>query len=501
MAAVDTGLSMLNSINLATLFVFVSVACITYIFWMRRDTRVPPGPPLVPIIGNLLSLASSDPFSNFARLRKKYGDIYSLYIGRELTVVLNGFDVIYDALVKRGSLFSRRPMNPFSVAVLDHTGIVGSNDKCFKEHRRLSQDALQHLCFKNGSQDIENRILFEVKQVLDKFADMNTPTDLSPYLSASFANIISSILISKSFGFDDEKFNGFLNEHNKVLAALPGRIALVNCFRFLLKLPLDVFDLKTIIRGVVTWQTFLEKRLSDKTKGDTKEDFIDMYLQALKNNEDNQLGQSFTKDMMRNTSFDLEIAGSQTVATTINWLLLYLLHNSEIETRLQSEIDEVIGRDRLPSLKDRPKMPYTEAAILEGLRIASAAPLAVPHSVPHDVIYKGYLIPKDTTILVNLPSVLMDPAIWEDPTKFRPERFLTADQMAVNVPKYHIPFSVGPRSCLGETLARMELFLYLTSILQRFKLQPKDKSALPSTKGNLGLTFEPDPYEMRLVRR
>ena len=497
MAIVDIGIKLFKSLDLSTLLVFVLVACITYLIWIRRDKRVPPGPTALPIVGNLFSLASADPFESFARLREKYGDIYSVYIGRELTVVLNGYDTIYDALVRRGSTFSRRPMNPFSVAVLEETGIVGSNDKSHKDHRALCLNGLNHLCFKNDSHQIEDRILFEIKKFLDRMVDCDGAVDPAPDLSISLANIMSNLIIGKSFDFENERFNDFLRKHHRVLAALPARIALVNCFPFLLKLPLDIFNLKSIVEGVHTWQTFLKERLL----GGASDDFIAIYLDALKKNDEKELDQTFSKRMLRNVSFDLMIAGSQTVASTIAWLLLYILHDKELETRLHTEIDEIIGPDRTPSLTDRPSMPYMEAVILEGLRIACAAPLAVPHSVPHDVMYKGHLIPEETTIIVNLNSVLMDPVAWEDPKTFRPERFLSEDKTTLQVPKYHIPFSVGQRSCLGETFARMSLFLYLTAILQRFRLAPKDNDSLPPIKGNIGLTYHPDPYELRLIKR
>ena len=139
---------------------------------------------------------------------------------------------------------------------------------------------------------------------------------------------------------------------------------------------------------------------------------------------------------MRNTMFDLTIAGSDTTATTISWILLYLLHYPEVETGLNQENDDVIGRDR-------PDLPYMEVTtILEALRIAPPAPVTIPHSVTHDVTYKGFHIRKDTVIFANLHSVLMDPEIWPEPEIFRPERFLSDDQRAVIIPQQFIPFSV-----------------------------------------------------------
>lgn len=502
MAFITAVLNVLSCIDSTTLLVFVLTFLIgAFLILTWRDSRVPPGPPLVPIIGNLLSVASKDSLGNLARLRKKYGDIYGLYIGKELTVVLNGYDVINDALVKKGSLFSRRPMTPFAIAVDLYTGVITANDQLWKDQRAFTQRALQQLCFKNSSQHIEGIILTETRKLLDKFEELTAPTNLKQYLSVSTANVISSVIWSKSFDLDDPEFTGFLEKIGRSSAAMVRKLVLVNCFPFLLKLPIDILDMKTIFYGVTTWHKFVERRFLSEEPDDKTDDFFDLYLKAVKENQDSNLGQTYTKLQMSNTSFDLLIAGSDTTATTINWLLLYILHDSELETRLQSEIDDIIGRERAPTLADRPSMPFMEATIMEGLRIAHPASLAIPHSVNHDVVFHDFLIRKDTTVVANIHSAMMDPNLWTEPTRFRPERFLTADQKALEIPKYFLPFSLGPRSCLGETLAKMELFLYMTSLLQRFKLMPAEGSSLPPIKGVLGVTYNPEPYEIRLIKR
>ena len=495
------GTNIWKSLDTTVVLMLVLITLITFMFLNRRDKRFPPGPPKLPIVGNLFSLASPDPLANFARLREKYGDIYGIYVGKELNIVFNGYDVINDALLKQGTLFSRRPQHSFAKAVVDYVGIVGTNDKLWKEQRGLAINALQSLCLKNGSQHIDRLILTGVNKLLDRLETLDgKPVNLKSYLQVSVAGIITSIILGKFFELDDERFKNYLTFHSGNMAKIPGRLVLINCFSFLLKLPFDAFGLKGLIQSVLTWETFMNERLLDEEADATGNDIIALYQAAIKENEEEALGQSYSRKYMRNTTFDLAIAGSDTTATTINWILLYLLHYPEVENRLHGEIDDVIGRNRPPSLTDRPDLPYMEATILEALRIAAAAPMAVPHSVPHDVIFKGYLIPKDTNILANLHSVHMDPEIWPEPTKFRPERFLSADQK-IEIPKQHIPFSIGPRSCLGETLAKMELFLFMASILQRFNLVPVDMASLPPIKGQLGLTFDPEPFEIRLIKR
>ena len=503
MALMNGALNVLSFIDSTTVLVFiVTFLAVALYIVTRRDGRIPPGPPLLPVIGNLLSAAKKDSLENFLLLGKKYGDIYGLYIGRELTVVLNSFDVISDALLKKGSLFSRRPVTPFTEATNLYPGVISASDQLWKEQRRFSQRALQTLCFKNKSHYMEELILKDARKLLDKLEKMKGPVNPKRYLNISAANVISTVICSKSYDLDDPEFSTFLEEMSESELSFVKKLVLTNCFPFLLKFPFDVLDLKMIFRGPLKWHKCLETRIQNNDKTiDRSEDYVDLYLEAVEENEANKRGQTYTVPRLKYTTFDLLIAGSETTATVLNWLLLYILHNPELETRLQTEIDDVIGRNRPPSLTDRPRMPYIEATLLEALRIAPPAPLGFPHTVPHDVTFHGYLIRKNTTVLTNIYAAHRDPKLWDDPTSFRPERFLSEDKKTVKIPKCFIPFSLGPRSCLGETLAKMELFLFMTSLLQRFKITSADDKTLPEIVGVLGSSYNPQPYELQFIKR
>jgi len=167
---------------------------------------------------------------------------------------------------------------------------------------------------------------------------------------------------------------------------------------------------------------------------------------------------------------DFFIAGTDTTTTTITWGLLYLTKYTAIQKKLQQEIDKVIGRERTPAMSDLKLMPYTEAAIMEIQRIASILPLSVFRSTREDTTLDGYFIPKNTMIIPNLWLLHHDPVNFPDPEVFKPERFLTEDNKIKRIETLN-PFGMGKRQCLGEGLARMEIFLYLTSLLQHFTFQ------------------------------
>jgi len=197
---------------------------------------------------------------------------------------------------------------------------------------------------------------------------------------------------------------------------------------------------------------------------------------------------------------DLFTAGSETVSGQMYWALALIGNRSKIMERLHRDIDAVVPRDRLPSLFDKQNLPYLEATILEVLRYRTAIPFGVPHATTCDTTVAGYDIRKHTTVLINLWSAHMDPLVWKDPETFRPERFLDENDNIINQ-ELMITFSLGKRSCLGETLARQELFLFLSAILQQFTILPPEGQTSIREEIQIVRILTAAPYELRLVAR
>lgn len=177
-----------------------------------------------------------------------------------------------------------------------------------------------------------------------------------------------------------------------------------------------------------------------------------------------------------------------------------MIHYPDIQEKMWREIESVTSSNRLLSLNDRPKLQYCQAVVDESLRISNTAPLSVLHGALHDILFKGFRIPKGSVIVPNLDSVLMDEQVFSQPEKFNPARFLDEDGMLHGIEK-NVAFSVGRRACMGESLARMELFLYITALVQRFKFLPACGEDPPKIKRILGLQFSPAPFMLKVVRR
>jgi len=167
---------------------------------------------------------------------------------------------------------------------------------------------------------------------------------------------------------------------------------------------------------------------------------------------------------------DLFLGGTETLASTVTWSMLILCNRrSTVLKKIHHEIDEIIGTDD-PDIQHRDKMPYTKAFMQEIFRYRTLLPFAIPIMTTKDTILMGHKIPKGTTVLENIYAVHNDKSLWKNPEEFEVERHLDSEGQFIKS-KYIIPFGVGYRYCLGKTLAEMQYFLILVTILQKFDLE------------------------------
>ena len=196
------------------------------------------------------------------------------------------------------------------------------------------------------------------------------------------------------------------------------------------------------------------------------------------------------------------ITGTETTTTTLAWALLLMAHFSEVQNRVRQEIHDNIGFDRLPSTSDRLHLRYTDAVLNEVQRFATIGPNSVPHRAMINVKFRGYAIPENSMILSNIYAVQHDPNVWPDPYNFNPEaNFIRRDdngKIEIVNTDHLIPFGVGRRQCLGESLARQEIWIFFVGLMQRFQMSGNPNSTLPSihktTKNSL--VQAPLPYEL-----
>jgi cytochrome P450 len=246
---------------------------------------------------------------------------------------------------------------------------------------------------------------------------------------------------------------------------------------------------------------FIEEAIEEHEKTRIEEeprDFIDVYLNATEKQVDVQ-DSSFFKEQLQFLILDLFGAGAESTSNSVGFAILHLMHDPEVQAKLQKELDSVCG-DQLPSLTQRSELLYTEAVLMEAQRISGIAPLTVPHYALRDTQLQGHTIPKGSFVSVNLHSIHLDGTFWKDPLVFRPERHLN-EQGKIIKTDHFIPFGVGKRMCLGESLAKNAYFLFTASLIKTFRFDKVPNQPLPTLDPINGFTLGYDGFSAMVTPR
>uniref|UniRef100_F6S323 Cytochrome P450 n=1 Tax=Ornithorhynchus anatinus TaxID=9258 RepID=F6S323_ORNAN len=320
--------------------------------------------------------------------------------------------------------------------------VAFANGERWRVLRRFSLTTLRN--FGMGKRSIEERIQEEAQCLLREFRKTQAaPFDPTFFLSRTVSNVISSVVFGHRFDYEDKRFLSLLHVINESFIQMSTPWAQER------NDPLSEFNLKNLVL----------------------------------------------------TALNLFFAGTETVSTTLRYGFLLLMKYPEVEAKVHEEIDRVIGRERIPGIEDRMGMPYTDAVIHEIQRVTDIVPMGVPRAVTRDTHFRGYILPKGTDVFPLLGSALRDPKYFSCPDGFNPGHFLD-DEGRFKKNEAFVPFASGRRVCLGEAMARMELFLYFTTVLQSFSLRSlipaKDIDISPQVSGFSNI---PPTYKFCVVPR
>ncbi|XP_067391123.1 cytochrome P450 2H2-like [Emydura macquarii macquarii] len=457
-----------------TIFLAVYISCLLFLSAWRKRTgngKLPPGPVAFPIIGNVLQLNRKNLPQSLQELSGTYGPIFTIYLGSERVVVLYGHEAVKEALIDQGDEFSGRGRMPIFEKLSKRKGMSFNNGDPWKQLRQFTLTTLRN--FGMGKKSIEERILEEAHFLVERLKNTHErPFDPTLFLTHAVSNIICSIVFGDRFDYEDKKFVTLISliEESDRLQ----RSHWAELYRFFPTI-MDYIPgpHQRIFKHFEELRKFVLERVEmhrESLEPSCPRDFIDAFLIKIKQEQQNSQSE-FTTDSLLRRTIGLFFAGTGTTSATLKHGLLLLLKYPEIEEKVHKEIDRVIGRSRSPCMADRSKMPYTDAVVHEIQRVIVLAPLGVPRAVTRDTHFRQYIIPKGTTIFPVLKSVLYDSKEFSNPEQFNPAHFLD-ENGAFKKSDFFMPFSIGKRSCLGESLARMELFLLLTMILQNFTLKP-----------------------------
>ncbi|XP_058788911.1 cytochrome P450 18a1 [Phymastichus coffea] len=493
----------------STLLVFFgALTFVRLVQWYRQVRSLPPGPWGIPILGYLPFMKGADQHVTYTELAKKYGSMFSAKLGNQLVVVLSDYRIIRDTF--RREEFTGRPHNEFT-NILGGYGLINTEGALWKDQRRFVQDKLRNfgMTYRGaGKKILESTIMKEIEVFIRGLeVREGAPTSVSFSLGMSITNVICSIIMGVRFKHGDSRFKRFMGLIEEGFR-LFGQLSFINFIPIVRYLPWMKIVQTKLTANREEMADFFQETVDQHRAtfdGSNVRDLVDAYLleieKAKAEGRADQLFQGKNHDrQMQQILGDLFSAGMETVKTTLEWAMIYMMHHPEAARAVQEELDQIVGRSRTPTLEDLPFLPVTEATILEVLRRTSIVPLGTTHATTREVNLNGFTIPTGSQIIPLLHAVHMDEELWEEPAKFQPSRFLTAEGK-VHKPEYFMPFGVGRRMCLGDLLARMELFLFFSTLMHTFDLRLPEGASLPSLKGNAGVTVTPDPFKVCLIRR
>ncbi|KAJ3882853.1 cytochrome P450 [Lentinula edodes] len=485
-------------------FILVGVTALTllvlHLVLARNRKHLPPGPRGLPILGNVLELATaSQIWLIFDRWKYQYGPIMYLNMAGKNIVVLNTQAAATELLERRSANYSDRPKN----VVAEYLGSQLSMPfarygKPWQSMRRAGHAVLNaRVSTQYQPVQIEEAIIL----AHDLLCDTSSP--LLTKINRSASTILSVIYGKQSLSLDSQVRLPFkLTDTSDDLRLTPDPLETLGniAHRFTNALYpgsylVDVLPILDYLPATIAkWKMNAQKDFSRISAI-----FETYFDDAMRNDQHrSSLCVSLTEDQVAEGLSDVEkawVAGSLSVAaleTTSTTLMLFLyamvLHPN-VQQHAQHELDRVVGRSRNPTFADMPELPYLRAIVKEVLRWQPAIPLAVPHTAIEDDWYEGYFIPKGTACIPNVWSMNRDRDIYgPDADQFRPERFLQQTEKGIafvlrqeyEVDDGHCAYGFGRRVCLGRHVADNALFIDICMILWALCIEPETPTGPPA---------------------
>ncbi|CAM0943204.1 unnamed protein product [Alopecurus aequalis] len=460
--------------------------------------RPPPTPPSILFLGHVYLV--SKPFhTSLCRLAARLGPVFSLRLGSRRAVVVSSAQGARECFTEHDVTFANRPSFPSSELVFPGHLLATANHGQHLRHLR-SVSAVQ-LLSAHRVDCMSGVIAAEVRAMVRRLCHATNADDGAArvQLNRSLFELSLSVLmetIAHTKGTrlpeDDRDTADMSVEGQELKEAVHEIMAILGTANMWDYLPVmrwfDVFGVRnSILKSVRRMDAFVRRlidaerrRLADVGgEGGDKKSMIAVLLTLQKTEPE-----VYTDSMITGLCANLFAAGTDTTSMTTEWAMSLLLKHPAVLKKARAEIDAYVGTSRLVSADDVRSLAYLHCIINETLRLYPVSPLLLPHQSSADCVVCGYNVPGDTMLIVNAYAIHRDPAVWEDPLEFRPERF--QDGKAEGL--FMIPFGMGRRRCPGETLALQTIRMVLATMLQCFEWERVDGLEVDMTEAG-GITM------------
>ncbi|CAM6128997.1 unnamed protein product [Calypogeia fissa] len=434
-----------------------------------KRRQLPPGPGGWPILGCLPSLSASA-HESFYELSKQYGPLMFMRLGSVKTLVVTSSKFAEKILKTHDKIMSSRPAFIVTSEIFLGADIgfapYGQHWRYLRQVCTLGLLTPTHI---NQFREIREGEVMAVLHFILEESQRGNAVNMGKSLSTMSMNNITQMMMNQSYCVHGSS----ALPPNPLLKVLDEMSELAGRFNIGDYIPLlKPFDLQGLRKGAKAVHCMLDKfvdeiieehrrRRSIARAENYKDDFVDALLGI---GQTKEFEKPLSMDTVKGIMLDIIFGGSDTSFITGLWALTELLRQPRLLRKAQEELDSVVGPHRLVQEEDLPKLVYVNAVLKETLRLHPPVPNMLPHLSVEDCEIEGFHIPSGTQVLVSPWCIHRDPAVWERPLEFDPERFLNSTTDFKGQDFELLPFGSGRRMCPGMNLGAL-MVIYPLSVL------------------------------------
>ncbi|XP_038716911.1 cytochrome P450 CYP82D47-like [Tripterygium wilfordii] len=516
-----------NTIATTSFAVLLLYLCLRIFTNVLKPNKSKTSPPQAggawPLIGHLhLFRGPQPPHITLGKMADKHGPIFKIKLGVRPTLVISDSQIAKECFTTHDKILAGRP----AYVALE---IMGYNNAMFgfspygpywRYTRKLATiELLSNKRLETFKHIRESEVKNAMKEMYQSWVVHNksasghsnhVSVDMSKILGDISSNVTYRAMVGKVYaskGEEDVRWKQVLSEYMKLLSNFSSCDALpfLRWFDFggLEKSMKRTF--KELDNYVEEWlQEHRKKRSSSGDGRIVVEDFMDVMLSIFDNVGEHENFTDYSPHTINKaTCMSLLLGASDTTKSTMIWCLSLLLNHPDVLKKVQQELDAHIGPETLVNESDVKSFVYLDAVIKETLRLYSPGPLGLPHEAMEDCTVAGYHVPAGTQLLFNQWKMHQDPNVWEDPSEFKPERFLTTHKDIDFRGRHfeYLPFASGRRICPGISFAHQILMLSLANMLHGFDFTTPNGEPVDMAQVSGGTLIRATPLEALISPR